>query len=74
MARIKASIKKEDLASSSADVWRYKELLPLVDEKNMIPLGEGMTPFVHTGKIGKEIGILISMGQNAYYGQTPIKV
>lgn len=57
LEKVKASVKKEDLLQRQPDLWRYKELLPLVDESNKVSLGEGMTPLIHTGKIGKEIGV-----------------
>lgn len=57
LEKIKASLKKDDLLKRPSDLWRYKEMLPLVDEANKVSLGEGMTPLIHTGKIGKEIGV-----------------
>lgn len=33
-------------------VWRYRELLPLYDEANIVTLGEGGTPLLHARKLG----------------------
>jgi threonine synthase len=57
LEKVKHALKKEDLARRQPDLWRYKELLPLVDEKNKVSLGEGMTPLVHASKIGRELGL-----------------
>ncbi|HET6769103.1 MAG TPA: hypothetical protein VFH08_16950, partial [Chitinophagaceae bacterium] len=35
---------KEDLAGRQNNLWRYFEMLPVKDEKNIVTLGEGMTP------------------------------
>lgn len=57
LEKVKEAVKKDDLCKRTPDLWRYKELLPLVDESNKVSLGEGMTPLIHTGKVGKEIGV-----------------
>ncbi|MCX7780399.1 MAG: threonine synthase [Negativicutes bacterium] len=57
LARIKASVTKEDVARRSPDLWRYRELLPLVNDENKVTLGEGMTPLVHLRKYGAQLGI-----------------
>jgi threonine synthase len=38
-------------------MWRYKELLPVEDEKNITTLGEGFTPILHLKKLGPKLGI-----------------
>src|ERR1700712_3365879 len=37
---------KADLKNRPATMWRYKEFMPIVDEKNIITLGEGFTPMI----------------------------
>ena len=37
---------KEKLASRPADLWRYRELLPVASATNIVSLGEDMTPLV----------------------------
>ncbi|MDF2571685.1 MAG: thrC 2, partial [Sporomusa sp.] len=44
--KVKDNFKKEDLVNRKPDLWRYRELLPLIDEKNKVSLGEGMTPLI----------------------------
>lgn len=56
LEKVKANFSKEDLAKRKADLWRYKELLPLVDEKNKVTLGEGMTPLIELTKLSSRLG------------------
>ena len=57
LKKVKASLQKEDLAIRKPDLWRYRELLPVENEENIICLGEGMTPLLPMKKLGPEIGI-----------------
>lgn len=34
------------LLSRPANMWRYREFLPVIDEKNIVTLGEGFTPII----------------------------
>jgi threonine synthase len=38
-------------------MWRYRELLPVQDEANIITLGEGGTPLLPSTTIGKDLGV-----------------
>jgi len=38
-------------------VWKYKELLPVKDERYMLTLGEGNTPLILCKRLGDKIGI-----------------
>ncbi|GLZ57704.1 threonine synthase [Micromonospora sp. NBRC 107095] len=40
-----------------ADLWRYRELLPVADPRHVTTLGEGWTPLLRTPAYGTEIGI-----------------
>jgi len=37
---------KEELKSRSWDMWRYREMLPVFDDANIVTLGEGMSPLL----------------------------
>ena len=50
-------INKKIFKQRQPNLWRYRELLPVKDPKNIINLGEGMTPLLHLKRLGKEIGI-----------------
>ncbi len=48
---IKRNLAKQDLASRSQTLWRYKELLPVFDESNIVSLGEGMSPVLRLPRL-----------------------
>ncbi|HEY8783100.1 MAG TPA: threonine synthase [Mucilaginibacter sp.] len=43
---LSSGLNKKILLARSASMWRYKELLPVIDEKNIVTLGEGFTPII----------------------------
>jgi threonine synthase len=55
--RVRASVRPQDIASRRADLWRYRELLPVRDPANVISLGEGWTPIVPLPDYGRRIGV-----------------
>ncbi|MEU4550687.1 threonine synthase [Micromonospora violae] len=40
-----------------ADLWRYRELLPVADPRHVTTLGEGWTPLLRAPAYGAEIGV-----------------
>src|SRR5437870_1346609 len=62
------SLTKEALQEREPDLWRYREVLPVEREENVISLGEGFTPLVHAGRLGAKLGLrqlyLKDEGQN----------
>ena len=51
------SWKKESLADRAPDMWRYRELMPLLAGDEPITLGEGFTPLLHARRIGASLGL-----------------
>ncbi|HYJ86905.1 MAG TPA: threonine synthase [Pyrinomonadaceae bacterium] len=51
------SLTKQSLASRRADLWRYREVLPVDDDRNIISLAEGWTPLLSAANLGKLVGI-----------------
>jgi len=51
------AVDREKIRGRAASLWRYRELLPVRDDANIVSLGEGMTPLVPLGRIGKSIGL-----------------
>lgn len=41
----------------NTSMWKYKEFLPIENEKNIVSLGEGFTPLTKCKKVGEYIGI-----------------
>ena len=57
LERAKMTLTKESLASRRPDLWRYREVLPVEDDQNIVSLGEGWTPLLHVPRLGKRVGI-----------------
>ncbi|WNI16030.1 threonine synthase [Actinacidiphila sp. ITFR-21] len=55
--RVRASVRPADIAARGADLWRYRELLPVRDPANVTTLGEGWTPIVPLTAYGRRIGV-----------------
>src|SRR6185503_13766819 len=52
-----ASLTKESLKGRAPDLWRYREVLPVTHDENVINLGEGFTPLVRASRLGSSIGL-----------------
>ncbi len=52
----KQRLTKSLLSSRVASLWRYKEMLPVRDEANIVTLGEGLTPITRIGRTGGRLG------------------
>jgi len=57
LARAKASLTKESLKGRQPDLWRYREVLPVERDENVVSLGEGFTPLVHASRLGRQLGL-----------------
>jgi len=55
--RSKTTLTKESLAARRADLWRYREVLPVEQDNNIISLGEGWTPLLRAERLGETVGI-----------------
>jgi threonine synthase len=49
--------KKETLAAREPNMWRYRELMPLLDGEQPLTLGEGWTPLIHAKRLGRDLGL-----------------
>jgi threonine synthase len=56
LAGVKKALSKDKLASRPADLWRYRELLPVRRKEDIVSLGEVMTPIVPMPKLQKKLG------------------
>jgi threonine synthase len=50
-------LKPESLKNRSPSMWKYRELLPVKDDTNIVTLGEGGTPLLCSTSIGNELGL-----------------
>jgi threonine synthase len=57
LERVRRTLTKESLAGRRADLWRYREVLPVESDENIVSLGEGWTPTLRAERLGKDLGI-----------------
>jgi threonine synthase len=57
LQRIAKFMTRQSLFARRADIWRYRELLPVRREDNIVTLGEGWTPLVHAKTLGESLGL-----------------
>jgi threonine synthase len=48
---------REVIAARPPSLWRYREVLPVRDDRAIISMGEGMTPLFAMSRLGGEIGV-----------------
>ncbi|MFD1952048.1 threonine synthase [Sphingomonas arantia] len=53
---VRGAMTKDALAGRPADLWRYRELLPVRDCADIVSLGETVTPIVPLPRIGAAMG------------------
>jgi threonine synthase len=47
---------RESLRGRQPDMWRYREMMPLLEGDVPVSLGEGFTPLVHARRLGASLG------------------
>lgn len=48
---------RESLPGRSADMWRYREVLPVESDSNIVTLGEGFTKLIKADRLGAKLGL-----------------
>src|SRR3972149_1201540 len=56
LSRAGKPLSKDKRGRRPADLWRYRELLPVRDAANIVSLGEAMTPIVRAPKLAARLG------------------
>ncbi|HYX40279.1 MAG TPA: threonine synthase, partial [Pyrinomonadaceae bacterium] len=57
LERAAVSLTKENLVGRRSDLWRYREVLPVERDENIVALGEGFTPLLHAERLGAQVGL-----------------
>jgi threonine synthase len=53
---VRRALTKEALARRAPDFWRYRELLPVRHQRDIVSLGEAVTPLVGLSRIAARLG------------------
>jgi threonine synthase len=56
LGSVKKALSKEALSHRPADMWRYRELLPVRKCTDIVSLGEMMTPLIPLPRLGRKLG------------------
>jgi len=57
LERAARKLTKESLRGRRADLWRYREVLPVEQDENIVSLGEGWTPILPAPRLAKLVGL-----------------
>jgi threonine synthase len=57
LKRIAKFLTRQALYARRSDLWRYREMLPVRREDNIVSLGEGWTPLLHARNLGASLGV-----------------
>lgn len=57
LERAARTLTKESLSGRRADLWRYREVLPVEQDENIVSLGEGWTPLLSAPRLAKSVGL-----------------
>jgi threonine synthase len=56
LAAVKRAFTKETLKQRPQTMWRYRELLPIDDQVEVVSLGENMSPLLACERLGAQLG------------------
>jgi threonine synthase len=57
LKKARESWNRDDLANGPSSMWRYAPVLPVSNPAAIVSLGEGMTPLIHTKRLGARLGV-----------------
>jgi threonine synthase len=57
LAAAARTLTKESLRTRGKSLWRYREVLPVRDEADIVTLGEGWTPLLPAPRLGAKLGL-----------------
>lgn len=63
LATARATLAPAALSKRPFTLWRYRELLPLVDDACCVTLGEGGTPLLSLPRLGQQLGLTRLLGK-----------
>ncbi len=61
LAKAAKTLTKESLKTRGSSLWRYREVLPVVNDENIVSLGEGWTPLLKTERLAASLPIKLDL-------------
>jgi len=55
--RISSKLSRSSFESARCDIWRYSEMLPIIDTRKIVSMYEGWTPLVRSERLSMELGV-----------------
>lgn len=55
--RIRAEVDRDSIASRPVGLWRWRELMPVLDDSAIVSLGEGDTPMLRCDRLARWAGV-----------------
>ena len=56
-AEMARNVTRESIEAGPNSLWRYRDMLPVHRDVELVTLGEGMTPLVHAQRLGADLGL-----------------
>ncbi|MDA0596936.1 MAG: threonine synthase [Chloroflexi bacterium] len=57
LAKAAETLTKESMAGREPNMWRYREVMPVINPANIVTLGEGFTPLRKATRLGTRLGM-----------------
>jgi threonine synthase len=57
LRRVRKNFSRQSVAGRAANLWRYREVLPVSEDRHILCLGEGFTPLLHARRLGEMMGL-----------------
>jgi threonine synthase len=57
LKQVRKQVDRDKMSRRQKGMWRWQELLPITDPKNIVFLGEGDTALLQVPNLGKELGL-----------------
>ncbi len=57
LGRVRTEVDRERIVRRPKGMWRWREVLPVLAQENIISLGEGDTPLLHLASLGNDLGL-----------------
>ena len=54
---LRKKVSRQRIEQGPPSMWRYRDLLPVEDDTQVVTLGEGFTPLVKADRLGAELGL-----------------